>query len=318
MIRLALILWPTLGAAISTGVMLAFAATQITWPAETFADRAATIAGGQALSVHTDLTLLIGAAISAIPGLNAGTGLGIASALGMPIAAAVAWGLPSPTQNRGALAVALPLSAGLVVAGIGLLVPASYFMWRALLTVPAAPPRQGMAVAGLGIGVGYAAIPGFAHALLPLAAVLFVFAPKEMLRAHMRVFYLLAFAPAAMIAGSYGYAAAVLGPETWAGAPVAGPLAASVPAPAAMVFLASFLAVSGAFLGVRRAALPAHLCIAFTTVVAATAAAAPVLPLIGQAALGHAATAQRWAAPPWTIALGVAGGMAVLVGLDRV
>jgi hypothetical protein len=98
-----------------------------------------------------------------------------------------------------------PLLVGFALAGEGLGVLGILCFWVTLWRQPMEGSVTSMAAGGLGVAGLLALVPGGAQWLLPLGTVLFLFAPQNMRRRNMRVFYLLLFAPVAMLAGALAY-----------------------------------------------------------------------------------------------------------------
>ncbi len=174
-----------------------------------FADRLDDLLEQRGIAPGTDLTLMIAELLMRSLKLAEPVALATSSFLALPVLMAIAARL-APTEAQPLIDCLLLCSSPLVIAGIaggyGWAILGLYALWRALIAMPALTPERAMPIAGLGIALGYMSVPGFSGLLLPIAAMLFLCAPRTLLRQHMRVFYILSFTPTAMVAASFAYA----------------------------------------------------------------------------------------------------------------
>lgn len=205
-----------------------------------------------------DATLGLARALEAVFGMAADIALGIAS-LSAFAALAVVMGVLSgarATRRPDLLLLALtnPLLLAMILGGVGWSVAGGFALWTALYRLPVSGATMGMASVGLAIAIFYALQPGGAAWLLPLGCVLFLFAPRAMVRDHMRAFYLLAFAPTVMLAFGIFYLQWV-SPALFGGSAVGGaaPLGPEIgPWSTAIAVFLPLLAVSGVRRRARR------------------------------------------------------------------
>lgn len=165
------------------------------------------------LAPGVDMTLIMACAFLPV-GLSETAALMVASFSALPLLILLSAASTSTSQQpwtRGIVIGLHPFTLALFLSGLGWAALGFYGLWRLFADLQDKPPHQGLPLAGLGIGGAFVTVPDFTAYLFPLAAMVFVFAPKPMVGRHMRVFYLLCFTPVLMIAGGYAYSAALFG-----------------------------------------------------------------------------------------------------------
>ncbi|ADM08887.1 diaminopimelate epimerase [Parvularcula bermudensis HTCC2503] len=160
----------------------------------------------------TDLSLWVGGLIAGFPGLGAEAGLLLGGLLCLTALVAAAMGGVFGAGFRGPRGLILachPLILAPALTGYGA-VPLLFFaLWRSIALLPIRAPDQSLPLLGLTLAAITVGGPGGSHWLLPLLAVLFLAAPRHLIRRHMRVFYGLILTPAAMIGAVLLYLEAV-------------------------------------------------------------------------------------------------------------
>lgn len=264
----------------------------------------------QGLAPGTDLTLLLARILLSF-GIGPATALLLAGFFALiPLAYFLYQSMAQQDQklDRSLLIAAHPLAYALILSGQGWTAPALYFLWRTLGGLPRQRPQQGMVQAGIAIGFAYLAIPGFGPLLLPLAACLFLCAPKAAMARHPLAFHVVALAPALMIFGAFAYLAALHDIPRTGPTPDRHPLL-GVLATAAIPLSAPWL------FDLRRTAATGPRLAALLMAGFAAAWGVGILAVASLAAFAQAGLATQRQVPKWWSLLSFAGGLLLVIGL---
>ena len=288
------------------------------WPYEILAGRMGDLSAVTGVGLRSDLSFVLGQMIYTLTGYNPAISMIMASMMAAPCLALLVARTTPASQNKWVRSILLtthPLSLTLFIAGYGWATVGLYGLWRLLAELPAKAPHQGMPLAGIGIGGAFLTVPQFSVYLMPVAAVLFMCAPRTMLSRHMRVFYLLSFAPVTMIAASLAYSEWLFGGEGTIRA--AAPLLLGGWSGLSLVLLASLVVAPGLMrvIGIKGGA--ARLSVLLILVLTASAEPMAATPLLGAAAIAQGAIAVRHGEPIfWTVS-SLFGGLLAIFLLDR-
>lgn len=285
------------------------------WPFEIFSARLDQVTHFDGLAPGVDFTLIFAHLLYRYLDMSASKSVLAASLSALPFLGALILRTTTPLQGRWGPAIITsghPITLALIFSGCGWAALGLFGLWRLLADLREKAPHQGMPLAGIGIGGAYLTVPQFGLYILPLAAVLFLCAPRHMLGRHMRVFYLLSFTPVVMMMGSYYYTASIFGGAS--------------PAPLADEgFAMSFIGL-GVSLSLMAPGLFRHLTktggaarIAALSALLLTSTAPQTSPflLLAAAGLAQMAINARFKEPPvWTAASIVGSGLVIIL-LDR-
>ncbi|MEM9421362.1 MAG: hypothetical protein AAF986_02455 [Pseudomonadota bacterium] len=288
------------------------------WPYISLLSRVADAQSVKGIGLQTDVTFLLSQTISALTGATMMTSTIVASMSALPLLMfLVVRTTPDHSRpwQRSIIVVAHPFCLALSIAGYGWATVGLYGLWRLLGDLPQKAPHQGMPLAGIGIVGAFITVPQFSAYLIPVAAVLFICAPRTMLAKHMRVFYLLSFTPVAMLAASLAYTDWLFGTEGRVEVSMPflpGGIYAGLLAFGACIIVAPgllrILHVDGG--AARISSLLILILVASTEPVAAA-------PILAAAAIAQSAIAVRFIEPIWWTVGSLLGGGVVVILLDN-
>ena len=296
------------------------------WTSEVFAARLESLNSAEGLTPGLDMTLLFGQALAVLPFLTDAAGLILASALSLPALALVVLRTSRRRQGKWLRTILIsthPLTLALMLCGAGWASVGLYIMWRSLSSLPRRRPRRrhlrnrrhaGLAGTGITLAVASLTVPGFGRLLLPLAAVLFLCAPRHMVRHFMPSFYIALLAPVAMVFIANLYIGWSFGAE-WISPRLTADMAAGFPIAALFAITGALLSGPGLLRITHMGGSGPRLAALLSAGFAATATGADPLLVAAMAAYAQTALAATRGEPTLLSTLSFAGGAAVVIGL---
>lgn len=289
----------------------------VTWTADIFSSRLAILEGVSGFTPGMDITMWLARMISSLPGVGDTVALSVATSLAVPTLGIISYTTAADRFGRlmrTCLVSTHPLTLALVLGGAGWTAVGLYVLWRAISILPRRRPHQGLAGSGLAIAFAWAAVPDFSAFLFPLAVTLFLCAPRHMLNRFMLSYYLVLFAPVAMLAGAQAYMAWAFETD-WISTPLTSSWTTGFPVSTVFVLCATLLSGPGLQRITSMGGSGPRIAALLSSAFAASAIGADPLTAAAMAALAQFALAARRGEPAMLSVLSFAGGAAVVIGL---
>ncbi|MEM9233592.1 MAG: hypothetical protein AAGA69_05060 [Pseudomonadota bacterium] len=287
------------------------------WVTDLFSLRLGTVSDANLFAPGADLTLVLARLFNTLPGVSLPASQSVATALAIPTLGLISYRTARRRYGRALRTLLIcthPLTLVLVLCGAGWAAVGLYVLWRSLSGLRLRRPHQGMAGTGLALAFAYLTVPGFQAFLLPLAAVLFLCAPRHMQGKFILSYYLAIFAPVVMFVLAHAYVIWAFGGE-WISTPLTTSSAVGFPIAALFTLTATILSGPGLLRITAMGGTGARLAALVACAFAATAFDADPLTVAAMAALAQFALAAERGEPGMLSVLSFAGGAAIVIGL---